>query len=324
MTGTHARPSQLHKMGGRIVAVKAGQRQAALARLLGGRGRGAGRAQIDRFLQYTEHRGIDLDTMWARLNDDETVAGTVLIVPNPGRTAMVFASAPAHRQDAEPLGELIAHAAKNLGDLEVDLAQALLDPAEQIARAAFRAGGFHDLAHLSYLERSLPRRSAAKPPVLPPGITLRAYAPELDEEILSHILDASYEETLDCPGLRGLRRTTDVIAGHQEVGQFDPGLWTLLFDDAHPVGALLLNIAPDERTAELVYVGLAPEARGRGFGTMLLEHGLHQLASSSASMITLAVDEANTPAVALYERFGFRRAARRMALICSVNNIAQG
>jgi ribosomal-protein-alanine N-acetyltransferase len=78
---------------------------------------------------------------------------------------------------------------------------------------------------------------------------------------------------------------------------------------------LLLNRSPASNTIELVYLGLAPAARGRGLGRQLLRHGLHLLGRREERAITLAVDEQNDPALALYRGEGFRRVLRRIALI---------
>lgn len=52
--------------------------------------------------------------------------------------------------------------------------------------------------------------------------------------------------------------------------------------------------------------GLLPEFRGRGWSRPLLNLGLADLISRGASGFRLMVDAANTPAVALYRKMGFR------------------
>ena len=97
------------------------------------------------------------------------------------------------------------------------------------------------------------------------------------DDTLGSILDASYEETLDCPGLCGLRRTQDIILGHKSSGRHDPDGWLLAKIDGVFAGAILLNHSREHNDIELVYLGLAPPVRGRGLGRLLLETQLATL-----------------------------------------------
>jgi ribosomal protein S18 acetylase RimI-like enzyme len=100
-------------------------------------------------------------------------------------------------------------------------------------------------------------------------------------------------------------------------------LWTLLRIEGEPAGAVLLNPFPAHRTVELVYLGLAPSARGRGLGKQLLQHGLWLLNGRRERTLTLAVDQRNTPALAIYEAAGMRPVVRRVALIRSLRRVEQ-
>jgi ribosomal protein S18 acetylase RimI-like enzyme len=137
------------------------------------------------------------------------------------------------------------------------------------------------------------------------------------------VLEASYEQTLDCPGLLGLRRTEDVLRGHQATGRFEPELWTLMELDGRPSGALLLNPASEGRCIELVYLGLARAARGQGHGRRLLRHGLRLVRERPERLMTLAVDDGNVPALRLYTSEGFKRRLRRVAMIRSIRRPEQ-
>jgi len=152
-------------------------------------------------------------------------------------------------------------------------------------------------------------------------VTTEPYCAALRDDLIA-AMEASYEQTLDCPGLYGLRRTADILAGHQATGRFDPLLWTLLRVEDQPAGAILLNPFPDHKTVELVYIGLAPAARGRGLGAQLLRHGLGLLTGRRERTVTLAVDQRNTPALALYQAERFEAVVHRWALIRSLRGVA--
>jgi mycothiol synthase len=137
---------------------------------------------------------------------------------------------------------------------------------------------------------------------------------EQRQEAFKAILQASYEQTLDCPGLLGVRELDDVLAGHKSTGQFDPAMWTLLVEGDEPAGVALFNRLDELNGAELVYLGLPQRSRGKGYGSLLVRRGLAQCANIGASTVSLAVDQSNDPAVRLYRRLGFYRVARKRAM----------
>jgi len=63
-------------------------------------------------------------------------------------------------------------------------------------------------------------------------------------------------------------------------------------------------------SARLYSLAVDPAYRGKGYGRALLEHALRLLRSQGTRCMSLEVGVDNAPAVALYESFGFRRAAR--------------
>jgi len=276
------------------------------------------RLAAERFLSHAKASRLSLEHFHALIGSHGRPESAVLAVTHPGRTAIFFASS------AESLGRgalirgtaaLIDHVATDLASGGIELAQALLDPADQAQLDLFDAGGFKRLATLSYLERVIPASSSA--PDLPPGVSLVSVTGE-DLPEVEALLDATYEGTLDCPGLHGLRRTPDILAGHLASGAGGFELWTLLKVNGRAEGVLMLNPSIASDSIELVYLGLAPSARGRGLGRLLVRHGLSLLAPHRTKILSLAVDEENAPAVALYRSEGFRRVVRRVAMIRSL------
>jgi ribosomal protein S18 acetylase RimI-like enzyme len=67
--------------------------------------------------------------------------------------------------------------------------------------------------------------------------------------------------------------------------------------------------------AELVYLGLSPQARGNGIARTLLMHGMHACSAARFRTISLAVDSRNSPARKLYAALGFTRVSSRAALV---------
>jgi ribosomal-protein-alanine N-acetyltransferase len=77
----------------------------------------------------------------------------------------------------------------------------------------------------------------------------------------------------------------------------------------------LINGASGDSAAELVYLGLSVEARGRGLGRRLLLEGMREAAATGRRRLMLAVDEANAPALGLYRGLGFVNVSHKSAWI---------
>ena len=68
---------------------------------------GGASTHADRFLAFADANQIRLDLMWAALDSAGSVLATVLAVPNPGRTVMVFTSTPASAAGVHDLAEVV-------------------------------------------------------------------------------------------------------------------------------------------------------------------------------------------------------------------------
>jgi len=76
-----------------------------------------------------------------------------------------------------------------------------------------------------------------------------------------------------------------------------------------PTGFCLSRILMDE--AEILTVAVAPSARGRGLGKIILKAHFGMVAAQGAKAIFLEVAEDNVPAVRLYRSFGFADIGQR-------------
>ncbi|MDT4987626.1 MAG: mycothiol synthase [Micromonosporaceae bacterium] len=182
--------------------------------------------------------------------------------------------------------------------------------------------GFERWRVLWQLRRSL--YAPVAEPVLPDGVTLRAFEPGADDAAWVALNAAAF-------------------AGHP-----DQGRWTLAdlrlrmtepwFD---PAGFLLAERAadrellgfhwtkvhgadrlvaprdpaqhPHEPIGEVYVLGVAPAATGTGLGTALTLAGLRHLRGRGLDQAMLYVDETNTGAVRLYRKLGFARWATDVA-----------
>ncbi len=281
-----------------------------------------------RLITAAATHGIDLSLMWGtmdRASDGRPVRvrQVCLAVPGSGKTAAMVLSgpgteAPGHSERVAALSAACADLGRpeRIGGRIVRLAQALPEPDEPWAVKAFLEAGFTRVGDLIYMRRLMGESLEEREPRWPQGITVRQVTTlQADRALLVEALDRSYRDTMDCPELCGLRETADVLESHKATGVFDPKLWWLVLLDGRPHGCILLARAPEQRALELVYLGLSPELRGRGLGSMLLRQSLMQVAGVEAEFIACAVDDRNQPAKRLYAGFGFREFGRRVALV---------
>lgn len=212
----------------------------------------------------------------------------------------------------EQADALAGHALDWLRRSGTRLVQALLTDGElPLAESLLRHGMRHvtHLAHLRHsLEGPLPGPSAR--------LTWATYADANPNQFHKSLL-ASYEGTLDCPEVTGLRTLEEILEGHRRQGRHDPRLWWLASDGLGPVGVLLLAPQPEFTAWELAYVGVVPRARRRGHGRDLVHKALAEARAGGAGQLFLGVDLRNTPAWRLYRALGFvPHDHRAVYLIC--------
>ena len=287
------------------------ERLAAAERLLGLR-----RGDAAWFLRRMQDEGWRPTDLWCRSAPDGPLTATGLITEHPGRTATLSVGACRDPEQAHEAALLLADMVAELARrARVALAQGMTPAEDPLSGAPFVEAGFLDLAVLACMERTNGRQT--RRPDLPQGVELVATK---GDHSLQPLLRATYEETLDCPGLADLRKDEDILEGHRRGGRFDPSLWTVLRVEGREAGAALLNRATSGDSIELTYLGLAKWARGRGFGALLLDAALWKASGAPERTVTLAVDERNAPAERLYRSRGFRTVARRRAFARRVDS----
>jgi ribosomal protein S18 acetylase RimI-like enzyme len=274
----------------------------------------AGPEQVGEFVQFAAARGIDLYRLWLAGAGGQ-LSWAVLPVVSPGKTMLLLSPPMVSQQfDAAPLVESVCRWAGQNG---VHLAQVLADPAQMPLRQFFARCGFREIAELHYLQSTI---RATTPPSLPPGYRWMTYSSET-HPLFARALAESYQNSLDCPALGGLREIEDVIAGHRASGEVDEQFWYVLLDaHAQPRAVLLLTRVPKNDLAELVYLGLSPSVRGRGISDILMRQAFWAVRQMNLSRITLAVDSLNAPALRLYYRHGLSHVGSKAAMIRDLRN----
>ena len=218
---------------------------------------------------------------------------------------------------AGPNGELAVHPAHRRRGHGLALVRALLAEsgghplrlwahgdtlaASQLAREA----GFARARALWQMRRSL--RAPLDPPRYPEGVTVRTFAVGQDEDAwlaLNRRAFAGHPE-------QGGWAREDITLREREPW-FDPEGFFLAERRGRLTGFHWTKIhsgipaghGPDP-IGEVYVIGVDPGEQGSGLGRALTLTGLHYLRSRGLAQVMLYVDEANTPAIRLYEALGF-------------------
>jgi len=298
-----------------VAAVPFDQRADALRLLLTGSPSGPV-AVVQTFLEFIQQQGVTLDRLYGTYIQGR-LAAACLILPSAGRTGMLFISPASDRRRERWCAQAVAHATEKLDTASYRIVQALLEPTQIGERRALEQAGYHALATLLYMNRSAsaaPLSWHEQDRLDELGIESATWSDEL-RPLFARAIEATYLDTLDCPGLVGARSIDDVIAGHMATGTFDPSLWRVYHKGGEPVAVTLFAAVQDENSYELVYLGVCPAHRGRGIAGQVLRRGLIQLTGLGARRVCLAVDQDNAPARRLYTALGFRALSRKVALI---------
>jgi ribosomal protein S18 acetylase RimI-like enzyme len=272
--------------------------------------------QVMDFVSYAQQRAMNLADTWIAERHGEMV-GAILPIVSPGRTMLLLCS-PMKIGD-RAAGALIDAVCEHFVPRGIKLAQVLLEPGEPPTEALFTAHQFRRIAELIYLQGTVKR---AQYPAVPKDMSWSVYSPQTHADFATTIV-VSYRQSLDCPGLNGVRDIEDVLAGHKSSGKFDPRYWFLLRERGQGIGAILVSRLPLTDSAELVYLGLAPEARRRGLAALMMQQALAATVQMGASRLSLAVDSQNVPALKLYYRFGLAKAASKIAMMRELGERSQ-
>ncbi len=267
-----------------------------------------GGARRDEFLEAQAH-SLERQTLgdpsrtqlWWAMRGRQCVAAA-MVFENPGHTGLLFASpARAPEVDAAALADLV----RRIGDFSLgrglSLVQSLLPPEAQMERDVLLQAGYAHLARLDYMSWDL-RRMSDRPS--PAEMEMRT-AQECPTGTLEAVILSSYKQSLDCPALEGVRQIGNVVAGHRSSGLYRWQSWWIAHWSGQPAACLLLNDNPSTGAADVVYLGVGVEFRGRGIARAMLAHAGCDAWRRGIERLALAVDASNTPAVGLYKSVGF-------------------
>jgi hypothetical protein len=170
------------------------------------------------------------------------------------------------------------------------------------------------LANLVYLVSSCDHFPQAEPRG---ELQFQCFAPA-DELRLGQLIERTYAGSLDCSELDGIRVISDVLSGYRETGEYRPDWWLFAQHAGQDVGCVLLADHPDHDQAELMYMGVVPEMRGRGWGEQITRYAQWMVGQAPRKRMVLAVDDHNWPAQGIYSTTGFDHWDRRCVYVLNL------
>ncbi len=285
----------------RIEAIPPAQRPAALELIVGQLPEADRQRQIATLVSEDGVAKTSLDGLFGGFRG-KWLVGAALAQVLPGRAASVWPPRIVAGEPSATARQLLDRIADFLAAQGVRIAQTLLDPATRTDEQVLGAGGFCRLSDLLYLVCLNSEFPTAPPPT---SLEFEVYDPA-NHRRMAAMVEATYQRTLDCPQLNGLRQIEDVLAGYRGCGVFDASRWLLVRHGGKDVGCLLLSDYPDYDNWELVYMGVAPWARGNGWGIEIVRYAQWRARQAGRMRLVLAVDAANRPAIAMYAAAGFQ------------------
>jgi ribosomal protein S18 acetylase RimI-like enzyme len=236
------------------------------------------------------------------LNEDGNLTGVLICLPVPGASALFWpprSIVDAHAAERED--SLLTHAIHWVRAGGAKLSQALLTADEAHLVKPLERNGFRHVTRLWYLatDLNLPVTALA-------SLSPLDYVPyDVDNPSVFHqTLLSTYEGTQDCPEISGIRTIEEIITGHRAQGRFNPDHWWLALEAGQPIGVLLTAEMPESGDWDVAYLGVAKEARRRGFGRDMMLKALSEAKAAGVHRVTLSVDARNAPALHLYHHLG--------------------
>ncbi|THA85831.1 mycothiol synthase [Streptomyces sp. A0592] len=153
---------------------------------------------------------------------------------------------------------------------------------------------------LRQLRRPLAEGAPLPDPVLPPGVTVRAFLPGTDDAAWLAANAAAFAHHPE-QGSLTQRDLDDRIAQPW----FDAKGFFLAERDGELVGFHWTKVHAEQQLGEVYVVGVLPGAQGGGLGKALTAIGLQHLAAQGLPTAMLYVDADNPAALAVYEGLGF-------------------
>lgn len=237
----------------------------------------------------------------------EQLVGAVMAVCQADGTAHVWPPAVTAHAPAETAVALVVTCRDWIARSPVTMAQCLTQLEDLAAQELLVAAGFERLTDVVCWQHELEEIPHGP---LPEHCEVLQFS-EAHEAHFQQVMQQTYADSQDCPGLRGRRTAIDSLAAHRLAADEASRLWQVYQCAGEDVGVVLCADHRDQRMWELLYLGVVPKFRRQGFGLAMLCQALWDAREVGAEGMFLAADDTNAAAANLYEAAGFQVAYRQ-------------
>tara|TARA_R110002095_G_scaffold196208_2_gene175039 strand:+ start:598 stop:1524 length:927 start_codon:yes stop_codon:yes gene_type:complete len=234
-----------------------------------------------------------------------TLIGVGILVFTDSATAFIW---PPFTRRNDCAVSLLQEMAKRIDHSQVSIGQSLLNPGQIKQRQLLSHNGFPHLTnlmfmrhHLTTIHKSVCLNEARQ------QLQWIKFEEQQNRQRFLDLLNLTHESSQDCPALNQIRTAEESLESHRSSGDSDQKHWYLFHREGVDLGVLLLSAHREDNLWEVVYMGVAPEQRGNGYGTAMIQHGLLEAQAHHQAAVILAVDHKNSYAIKIYEELGFVR-----------------
>lgn len=256
--------------------------------------------QVDALLASTARDEVSLEGLLVARHQGDLV-GAALSICQPDGTAHVWP--PGLAADAPPdTGIALANACRDwIAQSPATIAQCLTPLEDHAAHRLLEQVGYKHLTDLVCWQHDLAEVPHAP---LPEDCEILQFSPENAVQF-ERVMEQTYDDSQDCPALRGRRTARDSLHAHQLAADSESRLWQLYRCGDEDVGVVLCADHRDQRMWEVLYLGVVTKFRQQGFGLAMLCEALLDAKDAGAEGVFLAADDANEAATNLYVACGF-------------------
>lgn len=202
--------------------------------------------------------------------------------------------------------DLMSRQAADLQNRGIAQVQAVVPEGDAATADLLARAGWNHLTHVQHQWLDCRPYETAPAHAPPTAAQLWRPANTLARSRFARLIEGTFQQTLDCPALNGLRDSSQVLEGFLEGRSWRSvdRLWEVLQYRGQLAGCLIMQ-AHGQELLELTYLGLLPQARGQRLGQQLIVRAQQHCQQRKVQALVAAVDEQNWPALQLYRQLGF-------------------
>ncbi len=213
---------------------------------------------------------------------------------------------------------LLQAAVLRLGELKARIAQSLLVLNQTREQLALSRNGFRRLTDLIFFEYSTVGNQSRKYRLandVGTRLTHIIHRQSRNRLRFAEVVEQTYRGSLDCPELNGIRTASQALNVYAESGPVVRDLWRVYCDEHRDVGVILVVDRPEQRTWEVIYLGVVESARRCGVARKMLTDVIKAAHDAHVDRVVIVADVRNRPAVLLYQSLGFAPFDERVAYV---------